>query len=100
VCQLPITFPGPDLLTQSEWFYVVPELHTPLILGYTWLHSHNPRIDWVAGEIVLPAQAASFVATRPNQRPRAACDFLLRGQAYDTMLHNPRVHRTLRVWRV
>lgn len=79
---------------------MVPELHTPLILGYTWLHSHNPRIDWVAGEIVLPEHAAAFVATRPVSPPRAACDFLMSGEAYEALVRNPHVRRTLRVWKV
>ncbi|KAG6327982.1 hypothetical protein ID866_11107 [Astraeus odoratus] len=26
---------------------------TPMILGHTWLQTHNPEIDWVTGKVIL-----------------------------------------------
>ncbi|KAG6328386.1 hypothetical protein ID866_10703 [Astraeus odoratus] len=26
---------------------------TPMILGHTWLKTHNPEIDWVTGQVTL-----------------------------------------------
>jgi len=48
------------MLTQVQQAYVIPELHTPILLGYDWLRKHNPRIDWRAGRIVLPQHAVEF----------------------------------------
>ena len=63
VVDLPIAWPGPERLEQVQFCYVIPELHTPVVLGYDWLREHNPHIDWQAGLITLPAGNASFYAT-------------------------------------
>lgn len=32
-------------------FQIIDCPHTPLVLGYPWLKTHNPHIDWTAGKI-------------------------------------------------
>ena len=73
-----------------------------MVLGYTWLRSLNPQIDWVAGLIRLPSHAVTFAARSSvtSMRKKPACDFLLSGQDYDQLMRNPRVRRTLKVWQV
>ena len=33
-------------LRLSGNFHIIDSPHTPLVLGYRWLHKHNPHIDW------------------------------------------------------
>ena len=35
----------------SEWFYVTDIGNKTMIIGMTWLRSHNPEINWRSGEI-------------------------------------------------
>uniref|UniRef100_A0A8C7WRQ0 Gypsy retrotransposon integrase-like protein 1 n=1 Tax=Oryzias sinensis TaxID=183150 RepID=A0A8C7WRQ0_9TELE len=32
-------------------FFVTRTLQTPIVLGYSWLRTHNPQLDWVHGNI-------------------------------------------------
>jgi hypothetical protein len=37
--------------TSSEWFYVAELGTKSMVIGMTWLRSHNPVIDWRSGKI-------------------------------------------------
>ncbi|XP_073714245.1 uncharacterized protein [Misgurnus anguillicaudatus] len=34
-------------------FLITDSPQTPIVLGHTWLHKHNPRIDWRLGSVIL-----------------------------------------------
>lgn len=38
--------------TESLEFLLISCPAVPLVLGHPWLDTHNPTIDWVAGEIL------------------------------------------------
>ncbi|KAG6328831.1 hypothetical protein ID866_10259 [Astraeus odoratus] len=42
-----------DGTTNCLWCYATNLGKTPMILGYTWLKTHNPDIDWVTGKVTL-----------------------------------------------
>ena len=39
--------------TFSEWFFVTDIGDKPMIIGMTWLRTHNPEIDWKTGAITF-----------------------------------------------
>ncbi len=54
-CIMEITYPLRLTVLQHqhmEEFYLIDSPEFPLILGYPWLHQHNPCIDWLAGTIL------------------------------------------------
>nr|XP_055051762.1 retrotransposon-derived protein PEG10 [Misgurnus anguillicaudatus] len=38
--------------TEKISFLITDSPQTPIVLGHTWLHKHNPRIDWRLGSVV------------------------------------------------
>ena len=70
-----------------------------MLLGYDWLHAHNPRIDWRKGLISLPSSAAEFVATQPK-RGTKECAFLLPAESLEKMLQNPKARAGMRIWSI
>ena len=46
----------------NSWFRVVEELHQDVILGFDWLQSANPQVDWVNYSVTL---RNGFVAVVP-----------------------------------
>jgi predicted aspartyl protease len=47
----------------SEWYFVTDLGDKPIVIGMTWLRSHNPEIDWKTGEIKFtrcPAECSNF----------------------------------------
>ncbi len=54
-CITEITYPLRLTVLQHqhmEEFYLIDSPEFPVILGYPWLHKHNPCIDWLAGTIL------------------------------------------------
>ncbi len=54
-CITEITYPLRLTVLQHqhmEEFYLIDSPEFPVILGYPWLHQHNPCIDWLAGTIL------------------------------------------------
>ena len=77
---------------------MVPELHSPLLLGYAWLHDANPRVDWRRGLITLPASAHAFVAATPPSPASQEESKVISGQQLEAKMQNPKVHRSLKMW--
>ncbi|KAG6328417.1 hypothetical protein ID866_10672 [Astraeus odoratus] len=40
-------------VSHGLWCYATNLGKTPMILGHTWLKTHNPEIDWVTGRVTL-----------------------------------------------
>ncbi|KAG6327082.1 hypothetical protein ID866_12007, partial [Astraeus odoratus] len=40
-------------VSHGLWCYATNLGKTPMILGHTWLQTHNPEIDWVTGKVTL-----------------------------------------------
>lgn len=54
-CLMEITIPLRLTILQhqhEEKFHLIESPEFPVILGYPWLHQHNPRIDWLAETIL------------------------------------------------
>lgn len=41
-----------SLHSESIKFYVIHSSHHTIILGFPWLHTHNPHISWKEGQII------------------------------------------------
>ena len=51
---------------ENLWCAITCLGKTPLILSYTWLHKHNPDVDWSSGKIMLnkcPQECQSLLET-------------------------------------
>ncbi|KAH7922147.1 hypothetical protein BV22DRAFT_1017836 [Leucogyrophana mollusca] len=53
---------------ERVWAEVTDLGKVPLILGWTWLHKHNPDIDWKTGEVKLTCCPNECSQLKPRPR--------------------------------
>ena len=55
-------------------FHLISCSEFPLVLGYPWLHSHNPHIDWFVGTVKQwgpTCQATCIFPSSPSSPPES-----------------------------
>ena len=73
-CYFPAQLRSPGNHTESITLDVTRLAHCPVVLGFPWLHKHNPTINWQTGTLSLTspqcaAQCLFYSSTPPPLPP-------------------------------